>query len=213
LENRAAVAPARKQAATAKTSKVVVRYTVKVNDTLSQIAADHRLNSWQPLAAANTDIVKNPNLIWPGQRLRVPSSSQGDQAPEAQMPPSRQTSPVRQQPSQTIRTPQVQQPQPATGNGDPQSIARELLASNGWSDQWSCLNSLVNRESGWNIYAQNPSGAYGIPQSLPGSKMASMGSDWRTSALTQLRWMMQYLRDVYGGPCGAWGHSQRSNWY
>ena len=98
--------------------------------------------------------------------------------------------------------------------GDPQTIASALLASYGWSgDQFSCLVSLWNRESHWNVHAANPSGAYGIPQALPGSKMASAGADWHDSAVTQIKWGLGYIHDRYGSPCGAWGHSQSHGWY
>src|SRR5699024_3929801 len=96
----------------------------------------------------------------------------------------------------------------------PKAIAQELLAARGWSGQWSCLNSLWARESGWNPHAQNPSsGAYGIPQALPGSKMASAGADWRTNPATQITWGLNYIAGRYGSPCGAWGHSQSVGWY
>jgi hypothetical protein len=99
-------------------------------------------------------------------------------------------------------------------SGTNQSIAKELLEARGWSDEWSCLNNLINRESGWNVYATNAkSGAYGIPQSLPASKMASAGADWRTNPRTQLVWMMGYIKSTYSTPCGAWAHSQRTGWY
>jgi len=98
--------------------------------------------------------------------------------------------------------------------GDPKTIASALLASHGWSgSQFGCLVNLWNRESGWRVNAANPSGAYGIPQALPGSKMASAGSDWRTSAETQIKWGLGYIEDRYGSPCGAWAHSQSHNWY
>jgi len=98
--------------------------------------------------------------------------------------------------------------------GDPQAIASALLGSYGWSgDQFSCLVNLWNRESGWNVHAANPSGAYGIPQALPGSKMSSAGADWHDSAETQIKWGLGYIQDRYGSPCGAWGHSQSYNWY
>lgn len=98
---------------------------------------------------------------------------------------------------------------------DPRSIARGMLSAYGWGDdQWSCLDNLWQKESNWNPYAQNPSsGAYGIPQSLPGNKMASAGSDWRTNAATQIRWGLGYIDGRYGSPCAAWAHSQRVNWY
>ena len=90
-----------------------------------------------------------------------------------------------------------------------------MLPSFGWSSsQFSCLNSLWQLESGWNPYASNPSsGAYGIPQALPGSKMASAGPDWQSNAATQIRWGLGYIRASYGSPCGAWGHESSSGWY
>ncbi|MEW1960850.1 phospholipase [Microbacterium sp. NPDC077644] len=95
--------------------------------------------------------------------------------------------------------------------------AAALIAADeyGWgADQFSCLNSLWMKESGWNYQAYNPNGgATGIPQALPGSKMASAGSDWQTNATTQIRWGLGYIAATYGSPCAAWGHSQAVNWY
>lgn len=89
-----------------------------------------------------------------------------------------------------------------------------LLEAGFGLDQMSCLDSLWNKESGWNHQAQNPSsGAYGIPQALPGDKMASHGDDWRTNPVTQIRWGLSYISDRYGTPCSAWSHSQANNWY
>ena len=83
----------------------------------------------------------------------------------------------------------------------------------GWgSDQFSCLVSLWTKESGWNYQAYNPSGATGIPQSLPGSKMATFGDDWQTNAATQIKWGLDYISRGYGTPCSAWGHSQATDW-
>ena len=95
------------------------------------------------------------------------------------------------------------------------TAARLASASYGWgADQFSCLSSLWNKESGWNYQAYNAgSGATGIPQALPGSKMASAGSDWQTNATTQITWGLQYIASVYGTPCAAWGHSQATDWY
>ncbi len=99
--------------------------------------------------------------------------------------------------------------------GDPRGIAQAMLADYGWSaDQFSCLDSLWQRESNWNHLAQNPSsGAYGIPQALPGSKMASAGADWQTNPATQIKWGLGYIQDRYGSPCAAWEHSQSVGWY
>lgn len=100
-------------------------------------------------------------------------------------------------------------------DGDPRAIARSLLPQFGFSaDQFGCLDSLWTRESNWNPAAHNPSsGAHGIPQSLPGSKMASVGPDWATNPVTQITWGLGYIQDRYGSPCGAWGHSQSNGWY
>lgn len=96
------------------------------------------------------------------------------------------------------------------------ATAQQIMANEyGWgSDQFSCLNSLWQKESGWNYQAYNANGgATGIPQALPGSKMASAGSDWQSNATTQIRWGLGYIQGSYGSPCAAWGHSQSVNWY
>ncbi len=99
--------------------------------------------------------------------------------------------------------------------GDPRNIARALLGDFGWSqDQFGCLDLLWIRESNWNPLAHNSSsGAHGIPQSLPGSKMATVGADWYANPVTQITWGLGYIQDRYGSPCSAWGHSQASGWY
>jgi hypothetical protein len=98
--------------------------------------------------------------------------------------------------------------------GSPREIARVLVARQGWSSaQFGCLDRLWTRESNWRVSARNASGAYGIPQSLPASKMASMGSDWRTNPITQIRWGLSYIGDAYGTPCTALEHSYRYNYY
>ena len=104
---------------------------------------------------------------------------------------------------------------PVVPAGQAQEIAHEKVIARGWSEgQFTCLVKLWNRESGWNAAAHNPSsGAYGIPQALPGGKMASTGADWRTNAATQIEWGLGYIAGRYGDPCGAWQHSERVNWY
>ncbi|MFK4729392.1 hypothetical protein ROT00_06880 [Agromyces mediolanus] len=95
------------------------------------------------------------------------------------------------------------------------AYARQAVARYGWGDgQYQCLVLLWTRESSWRADAYNTSsGAYGIPQSLPGSKMATAGADWRTNAATQIEWGLAYISDRYGAPCGAWAHSEAVNWY
>jgi len=103
----------------------------------------------------------------------------------------------------------------APSPGSAQAIAREMVLARGWAEgEFSCLVSLWMKESRWNVSAENSSsGAYGIPQALPGSKMASTGSDWRTNPATQIQWGIGYIVGRYGSPCGAWAHSQAKNWY
>ena len=99
-------------------------------------------------------------------------------------------------------------------SGSPRQIAEAMLGSFGWSSsQFSCLDPLWAHESGWSVTAANPDGAYGIPQALPGSKMASAGPDWQTNAATQIRWGLEYIQATYGSPCGAWAHEQATGWY
>jgi hypothetical protein len=96
-----------------------------------------------------------------------------------------------------------------------EATAQAMLASFGFSSsQWPCLYDLWQRESGWNVYATNAaSGAYGIPQSLPGDKMASAGADWASDATTQIRWGLGYIKSVYGTPCGAWSNEEAYGYY
>ena len=109
----------------------------------------------------------------------------------------------------------AQQPATSAPSGSPQQIAEQMLSQFGWSSsQFSCLQPLWALESGWNIYASNPSsGAYGIPQALPGSKMASAGPDWQSDAATQIRWGLTYIQGTYGSPCAAWSHEEADGWY
>ena len=100
-------------------------------------------------------------------------------------------------------------------SGSPRQIAQAMLGSFGWSSsQFSCLDPLWEHESRWSVTAANPgSGAFGIPQALPGSRMASAGPDWQTSAATQITWGLRYIRDTYGSPCDALSHAQATGWY
>jgi hypothetical protein len=102
------------------------------------------------------------------------------------------------------------------GVTDPKEIARQILKNKfGYgSSHFDCFNNIIMRESKWDINATNPSsGAYGIPQALPGSKMASEGSDWRTNPATQIIWGIKYMKDRYGSPCAAWSFKSSHGWY
>ena len=99
--------------------------------------------------------------------------------------------------------------------GSPQQVTQQMLGRFGWpGSQFSCLEPLWEHESGWNVTAENPSsGAYGIPQALSGSMMASSGPSWQTDAATQIRWGLGYIASAYGTPCRAWAHETSAGWY
>jgi hypothetical protein len=111
----------------------------------------------------------------------------------------------------TVATVALPPPDPGTA----QSIAYNMLSSFGWSPgtYFSCLTNIWTRESGWSYTAENASGAYGIPQALPASKMASAGADYLTDPTTQIRWGLGYIKSVYGDPCSAWSFWQAHGYY
>lgn len=200
------------------------RYTIRPGDTLYGVA--QRLCSsgsrWPSLWRANP-YIHDPYLIYPGKPLKVacdllsgmsgrvvaahwaavhtpvvpdppPAAPQGDPSPSGQQPP----------PPSVV----------TVSSGTYQQYALSLFGQYGWDpSQMNCLDPLWMRESGWNVYAYNQSGATGIPQALPGNKMASAGSDWRTNGDTQIRWGEGYIKGTYGTPCGAWDHELADNWY
>lgn len=91
-----------------------------------------------------------------------------------------------------------------------QAMARQIVPA----DQFQCFSNIVNHESSWNYRASNPStGAYGLVQALPGSKMASAGADWMTNPATQIKWGLSYMNGRYDSPCGAWSFWQANHWY
>ncbi|MGW6913768.1 aggregation-promoting factor C-terminal-like domain-containing protein [Kitasatospora sp. NPDC054939] len=95
--------------------------------------------------------------------------------------------------------------------GSVQALAQEIVGNDA---QFQCFSQIVKRESGWNYTATNPSsGAYGLVQALPGTKMASAGADWRTNPATQIKWGLNYMNSRYGSPCGAWSFWQSHHWY
>jgi hypothetical protein len=104
---------------------------------------------------------------------------------------------------------------PPPNPGTAQSTAYNMMASFGFDPktQFGCLNNIWTRESGWRYNAANASGAYGIPQALPGSKMASAGADWQTNPATQIRWGLGYIKSIYRTPCDAWAFWQAHGYY
>ncbi len=112
----------------------------------------------------------------------------------------------------------VESPSPTPADLDPatnRGLGYRMMLEFGFAaEQWGYLDALWQRESGWNHLAENPSsGAYGIPQSLPGEKMAVIGPDWRTNPETQISWGLAYIAARYGTPQKAWAHSERHRWY
>ncbi len=104
---------------------------------------------------------------------------------------------------------------PPVEPGTSRAIGLEMVLARGWSaDEFACLDPLWSHESGWRVNAANKSsGAYGIPQALPGSKMASAGADWQTNPATQIQWGLGYIAGRYGTPCQAWAFFQAHNYY
>jgi hypothetical protein len=148
--------------------------------------------------------------------------------PSSPSPTASSTSPSPSTASPTPPAPRPSPTQPAAKPSTPaavpagcgqysgnQLIACQLLPSFGFAtSQMSSLVPMWNRESGWNTTAQNPSsGAYGIPQALPGDKMATVASDWRTNPATQIKWGLGYIKDRYGTPSAAWAFWQNNGWY
>lgn len=94
------------------------------------------------------------------------------------------------------------------------AIGCALMLDAGYGlDEFPCLEKLWTKESGWTTTSSNPSGAYGIPQALPGSKMAKFGDDWQTNPATQIKWGLDYIKRAYSTPCGAWQHFLDVGWY
>lgn len=197
----------------------VVTYTVQPGEDLSLIAGRYHIaGGWEALWAANADTIANPNAVKAGQVIKLTGIALSP-ALSARLhallnPPAPQGTgiPAGSQPSPG--TPASVPPPVPLSPGSYQAYAESLFPQYGWdSSQMNCLDPLWNEESGWNPLARNASGATGIPQALPGDKMASAGPDWETNGDTQIRWGEGYIKGTYGTPCNAWGHEQADGWY
>jgi len=187
-----------------------VNYKVKADDTLSSIAISHSI-TWQSVYCENESVIgANPDVIMPGEWLKISTRvypcriiMHTEKPVTNSLKASTKTTPVSTQASSTSQESLTQV----------QQYALNLLGGN--EQEYSCLNNVIMVESGWNTFAENPSsGAYGIPQALPGYKMDSAGSDWATNPDTQLRWMIDdYIPSSYGSACGAWEHEETHGWY
>lgn len=162
---------------------------------------------------------------WPSDPVKAVLTGQPLPKPSGQEPAwTTAEQIVRNSPAETSIQQAVGVP-PGTPSGTPgtnQQIARMLAISMGHADwttgaQWDSWVKLWDRESGWSVTAANPSGAYGIPQALPGSKMADPaqggGPDWKTNPTTQIRWGIVYIAQVYHSPSAAWAHEESQGWY
>ncbi len=168
-----------------------------------------------PLGAAVAQVSSGrPGIVLQQERQKVILQDAATQAFSVTSAPKISTSPApapAQVGTNTAATiPSGPPPNPSSAQG----IAYRMLASFGFStSQFGCLNNLWTQESGWRYNAENASGAYGIPQALPGSKMASAGADWATNPATQITWGLGYIKSMYVTPCGAWNHEVAYGWY
>ncbi|MGW2378376.1 MULTISPECIES: LysM peptidoglycan-binding domain-containing protein [Kitasatospora] len=167
-------------------------YTVQSGDSLTKIATTHHVQGgWQKLYDLNKSVLTDgPDKIHPGQHLTLggaaPAPAAASAKPAAATPVAA-AAPVANTPAAL------------------QALAASIVPAN----QLASFDQIISHESGWNIHATNPSsGAYGLPQALPGNKMASAGSDWQNNPATQLKWALQYMNTVYGSPNAAWAFWQ-----
>lgn len=101
-----------------------------------------------------------------------------------------------------------------TSSAGNRALGKKMAAAKGWTGrQWYCLEDLWSHESQWSTTSGSTGRAYGIPQALPGTKMASAGSDWKSNPATQIKWGLGYISGRYGTPCGAWAHFESHRWY
>ena len=178
-----------------------------------QVAAGIPMPMFSPAPAPNTSALQaNIDAAAASAQAKASAAAQSAaaQASHADQVAGRQTAASRS-------SPRPQYPAPSsckdfTGNRE---LGCGLLLDAGFNiDQMPCLDNLWTKESHWNVKAQNASsGAYGIPQALPGDKMAVYGSDWQTNPVPQIKWGLNYIQTRYGTPCAAWAHSQATNWY
>jgi hypothetical protein len=191
---------------------------VAVPDTMSDLVVGASFGGAQPGVPG---MLRSPSALLqassPSSAAHTPSQAPSSQAPSSQAAPSLLPPPPPQRPAaapaprpEAAPTPQEQSRSAslAAVSDNPRDIAQALAQTRGWTGaQWTCLDKLWDHESKYETTVRNPrSGAYGIPQALPGSKMASAGADWRTNPVTQIMWGLDYISGRYGTPCGAWSY-------
>ncbi|MDH6140166.1 MULTISPECIES: LysM peptidoglycan-binding domain-containing protein [Kitasatospora] len=212
----AAPVAAQPAAAQAPAQAAPASYTVVSGDTLFKIANAHNVQGgWQKLYDLNKSVLSNPNVIYPGQHLALGAAQQQAAAPapaqQQSAPVQHKSAPAASTSAAVQTTTQAAAPAPvASTPGSLQALAASIVPA----DQLASFDQIISHESGWNVSATNPSsGAYGLPQALPGNKMASAGADWQTNPATQLRWALQYMNQTYGSPNAAWAFWQTHSAY
>ena len=166
-------------------------------------------------STADESVVQRPAMIARSRRVIGPAEPT---TVEAAKPDASALDATKQTTATVAPAPAAALPQPVA---TPQPVAvpsvadaRDYAFGQVGAGQFGCLDALWQHESGWNPAARNPwSGAYGIPQALPGAKMASIGGDWSYNPVTQVRWGLGYIRASYGTPCGAWSFWLAHHWY
>jgi hypothetical protein len=161
------------------------------------------------------DDVDTMESILPEKTAAAPVTAQSDPAEVPVEEEPVEEAPAEEESSGDSSGPSVDVSAECSDYSGNQAIGCTMTLDAGWDmGEFECLVDLWNRESGWNETAYNEgSGAYGIPQSLPGDKMASHGDDWETNPATQIAWGLDYIDGRYGSPCGAWSHSESNGWY
>lgn len=162
-------------------------------------------------ALAGINHLANPACIHAGATLLVPTATPLDQHTLLASTPTHPTTP-HTRPLDVAPAAANTTPIPADSTQSSAALRQDAAAVFG--TDYDCAANIITRESGWNPHATNPgSRAYGLAQALPGSKMATVGSDWRTNPTTQLRWMHAYVDTRYGNACAAWAFWQTHHWY
>ncbi|WP_281292321.1 LysM peptidoglycan-binding domain-containing protein [Kitasatospora atroaurantiaca] len=201
------VAQAQETAPVALQAAAPATYTVASGDCLSRIAVGHHVQGgWQKLYELNrSTLTKGPDLIFPGQKLVLSAAAPATATPASAKPAA---------PAAPAAKPAVPTSRPAAQISYSAGSIQALAASVVPADQFASFSQIISHESGWNVHATNPSsGAYGLAQALPGSKMASTGSDWRDNPVTQIKWALDYMNSRYGSPNAAWAFWQTHHWY
>jgi len=188
---------------------------------LARSGGDEATNQAEPMAVSNplpvVDVAEEKAaIVAEGKRIAAEKAAKAA-AEEAERARQAEEAAERQRQAASRSQERASYPVPSScaeysGN---RALGCALLLEAGFGlEQMPCLEKLWTKESGWNELSRNrSSGAYGIPQALPGGKMAAYGEDWETNPVPQIKWGLNYIENRYGDPCGAWSFFQANNWY